>query len=76
MQHSTKIMKTAVLCSQVYPVWAGDILNSQNQKTLFHASFTGETQLRYATANNGNGTCLDVYASATPNESVVSRPHV
>ena len=69
LEHSTKIMKVAVSCSQVQPVWAGNILVLRNQKMLFSciccSLFTGDLVrlgLRHATANNEDGARVDVYA--------------
>ena len=59
-----KIMKVAVLCSQVQPVWVGDIL-VLCYKTLASVAATLQVRpsLRYATANNEDGAHVDVYAS-------------
>ena len=60
LEHSTKIMKVAVLCSQVQ---LGNILGLQNQKMPFHAPIAASLQvrpgLRYATANNEHGAHVD-----------------
>ena len=52
-------------CSQVQPVWAGDILIFRTRNCHLHhplQPLTGET-LQYATANNEDSACVDVSAS-------------